>query len=117
MSACASAPPLAIRLRALIASLVIVSAASAVGTRSASAATCESLGKLTLADTTIVLARSEPAGTFTTPKPIQLPGPALDNLPTFCRVAGEIKPTKDSKHQIRSVDARIRLERQIHGRR
>ncbi|OLE87446.1 MAG: hypothetical protein AUG07_00880 [Acidobacteria bacterium 13_1_20CM_2_60_10] len=63
---------------------------------SAGAATCESLAALTLPDTTITVAKSEPAGTFTLPKPFSMPGPPLDNLPAFCRVAGEIKPTKDS---------------------
>lgn len=60
------------------------------------AAACESLAALTLPDTTITLAKSEPAGTFTPSKPFPLPAPPLDNLPAFCRVAGEIKPTKDS---------------------
>src|SRR5260370_39519439 len=63
---------------------------------SASAATCESIATSALRDKTIVLAKPQPEGTFTTPKPINLPGPPLDNLPAFCRVAGEIKPTKDS---------------------
>jgi tannase/feruloyl esterase len=60
------------------------------------AATCESLAALALPDTTITLAKSEPAGTFTPSKPFPLPAPPLDNLPAFCRVAGEIKPTEDS---------------------
>jgi len=45
---------------------------------------------------TITLAKSEPAGAFTIPKPIDFSGSPLDNLPAFCRVAGEIKPTQDS---------------------
>ena len=96
MSVCTSATPFAIPLRALLASMMAFWAAEAFVVRSASAATCESLATLALRDTTIVLAKPQPAGTFTTPKPINLPGPPLDNLPAFCRVAGEIKPTKDS---------------------
>ena len=96
MSVGASVKRLVIPLRALVASLTLFSAACAFAGRSASAATCESLATLALPDTTIALAKSEPAGTFTPPKPFALPGPPLDNLPAFCRVAGEIKPTKDS---------------------
>src|SRR5207237_4572050 len=36
------------------------------------------------------------SGKFTPPRPGNLPGRPLDNLPAFCRVAAEIKPTKDS---------------------
>ena len=96
MSAYASAKSLAIPLRFLVASLMVFSAASAFPVRSARAVTCESLATLALPDTTITLAKPEPAGTFTPPKPVSFPGPPLDNLPAFCRVAAEIKPTKDS---------------------
>lgn len=54
---------------------------------------CEDLAKLTLADTTFT-AQSVPAGSFTPPS-----GPALTNLPAFCRVSGSIKPTSDSDIQ------------------
>jgi feruloyl esterase len=81
-------------LRVLLASMMAFSAADAIAVRSASAARCESLITLALPDTTIVLAK-QAAGTFTSPKPIEFSW-ALDNLPAFCRVAGEIKPTKDS---------------------
>ena len=66
--------------------------------RPASAATCESLATLALPDTTITLAKVEPAGTFTPPRPHPeyMFGGTVDNLPAFCRVAAEIKPTKDS---------------------
>jgi len=69
---------------------------TALSSTVSAAATCESLATLALPDTTITLAKLEPAGTFTPPKPTNLPGPPLNNLPAFCRVAGEIKPTKDS---------------------
>jgi tannase/feruloyl esterase len=96
LSACVSAKSVIIPLRPLIVSLLAFSAASALDVRAARAATCESLATLALPDTTITLAKPEPSGTFTPSKPVNLPGPPLDNLPTFCRVAGEIKPTKDS---------------------
>lgn len=56
------------------------------------AADCESLAKLTLPATTITAAQPLPAGSFTPPS-AQRP---LENLPQFCRVAGVIKPSKDS---------------------
>ena len=57
----------------------------------AHAAPCESLAGLALPYTTISVAQSVTAGTFT------LPGsPPIANLPAFCRVAGIIKPTSDS---------------------
>jgi feruloyl esterase len=92
----APAPSFGISLTALVAPFAVLLAACAVLSQSVSAATCENLATLALPDTTIVLAQIEPAGTFTLPKPLDLPGPALDNLPAFCRVAGEIRPTKDS---------------------
>jgi feruloyl esterase len=89
-------PFFGISLRALVASFTVLLAACAFLSQSVSAGTCEKLASLALPDTTIVLAQKEPAGTFTLPKGLDMPGPSLDNLPAFCRVAGEIKPTKDS---------------------
>jgi len=57
----------------------------------ARAATCESLAGLTLPYTTISVAQSVLAGTFTPSG-----SPPITNLPAFCRVAGVIKPTSDS---------------------
>jgi feruloyl esterase len=62
----------------------------------AHAATCESLSHLVLPDTTITLAKSETAETYKTGL-IEAPGPPLTNLPPFCRVAAEIRPTPDSR--------------------
>jgi feruloyl esterase len=90
------APSFGISLTALVAPFAVLLAAGAFRSQSVSAATCEKLATLALPDTTIALARTEPAGTFTLPKPLDLPGSPLDNLPAFCRVAGEIRPTKDS---------------------
>ncbi len=58
--------------------------------------TCQSLSALNLPETALIVSQSVPAGTFTPPKLVDGPGPPLDNLPAFCRVAGSIKPTKDS---------------------
>jgi len=96
MSASASAT-LSIPRRALVMSLTIFSAVSALGLRSARAASCESLATLKLPNTTITLAKIEPAGTFNPPRPYSyMFGGSVDNLPAFCRVAAESKPTKDS---------------------
>jgi len=92
----APAPSFEISLTALVARFAVLLAACAFPSQSVSAATCEKLATLALPGTTITLAKPEQAGTFTPPKPVNLPGPPLDNLPAFCRVAGEIKPTKDS---------------------
>ncbi len=58
------------------------------------ATTCENLATLQLANTTITTAAAVPAGTFTPPEG----GPVRD-LPAFCRVAGTIKPSPDSRIQ------------------
>ncbi len=56
-------------------------------------ATCESLSGLRLPNTTITLAQTVAAGTFTPPG-----GTApFAALPAFCRVTGVIKPTNDSE--------------------
>ena len=58
------------------------------------AASCESLADLKLPDTTITLAQTVAAGGFSLPEG---PAPPLfRNLPAFCRVVAEVKPTKDS---------------------
>jgi feruloyl esterase len=62
----------------------------------AHAANCESLSRLRLPDTIVSLAKSETAETYK-PGPIKLPGPPLTNLPPFCRVVAEMRPTSDSK--------------------
>ena len=61
------------------------------GVTQAAPTSCEGLAKLTLAATTIKIAEAVPPGSFT-----PTGGPALSNLPGFCRVAGMIKPTADS---------------------
>ncbi len=64
------------------------------GTTGASAATCDSLAKLTLPSASLSSAESVPAGSFTPPG-----GKPIPNLPAFCRVAGVIKPASDSDIQ------------------
>jgi feruloyl esterase len=61
------------------------------------AAACESLPSLSLPDTTITMAQTDPAGTFVPP---QEPGDAFKSLPTFCRVTAILKPTTDSDIRI-----------------
>jgi hypothetical protein len=55
------------------------------------AANCESLSGLTLADTTITVAKAISAGSF---KPES--GQAINNLPAFCEIHGVLKPTSVS---------------------
>jgi hypothetical protein len=57
----------------------------------ARAASCESLASVKLPNTTAPVAQSVPAGTFTPPY-----GRPINKLPAFCRVAGVIRPTRDS---------------------
>jgi feruloyl esterase len=61
----------------------------------ANAVTCESLSRLELPNTTITLAKSETSETYKAGK-METSGPPLTNLPAFCRVAAEIRPTADS---------------------
>ena len=71
---------------------------------SASGASCSSLGSLSPPDTTITLAESVPAGSFTLPAGAPVPrgqgAQAFKNLPEFCRVAAVVRPTKDSEIKI-----------------
>ena len=87
--------PGTISWRVLTGASLLLLAAAGFAWPSARAATCESLATLALPETTITVAKAEPAGRFT-PTQLHLPGPPLENLPAFCRIAGEIKPTKDS---------------------
>jgi feruloyl esterase len=76
---------------AVLASIGILSVTSA------NAATCESLAALVLPNTTITLAHTVAAGTFTTPGATAAQAsPALTNLPAFCRVAATLRPSSDS---------------------
>jgi len=61
---------------------------------SVSAATCEGMAELKLANTTITAAQPVAAGAFTPPTGSAAP---YKELPAFCRVAGVIKPTSDSE--------------------
>jgi hypothetical protein len=75
------------RLRPALAALLWAALAGPLG-----AATCESIEKLVLPSTTLILAQTVATGTFS------LPGAQpIHNLPSFCRVAGEIHPVEDSE--------------------
>jgi len=68
----------------------------------AHAVTCESLLQLKLPDTTITVAKSETSESYRPPAwdvkgP---PRPSTNDLPPFCRVAADIKPTPDSNIKI-----------------
>ena len=68
---------------------------------SANAATCESLTALSLPNTTITLAQTVSAGTFTAPGSTAVQAnPSLTNLPAFCRVAATLRPSSDSDIKI-----------------
>ncbi|MGD0670069.1 MAG: tannase/feruloyl esterase family alpha/beta hydrolase [Bryobacteraceae bacterium] len=58
------------------------------------ASACEELTSLSLANTTITMAVSVPAGPFVAPD-----GTTFPSLPAFCRVAGSIRPSSDSDIQ------------------
>ena len=60
----------------------------------AAAATCESLVSTSLPHTTITVAETVAAGAFTPPG-----GKPLASVPSFCRVAGVLKPSSDSDIQ------------------
>jgi hypothetical protein len=67
--------------------------AAALASATLAAPNCEALAKLALHDATFT-AESVPAGSFTPPG-----APAVKDLPAFCRVAGSLKPSKDSDIQ------------------
>ena len=64
------------------------------------AATCESLARLKLPDTTITAAEQVAAGAFVPPARLRESEFSGKNLPAFCRVQATIKPAKDSAIEI-----------------
>jgi len=60
------------------------------------AATCESVSSLSLPNTTITLAQTVAAGSFTAPGRGGQRGQQLTDLPEFCRVQATLKPSSDS---------------------
>jgi hypothetical protein len=79
-------------MRSTLVTIALLSAASL------SAATCDSLVSLKIADTTITSAQTVAAGTFLPPN-ARADSPAASaykNLPAFCRVEGFIAPAADS---------------------
>jgi len=74
--------------QASIATLIMIATVVALPAR---AADCAALLNAKLPETTIKIAQSAPAGKFSPPH-----GPPIEKLPAFCRVAGVIRPTRDS---------------------
>ncbi len=74
-------------------SLLILSMAATASTALQAQQACEKLKDLHLPDTAVVSAESVPAGPFALPP--GLPAKSVD-MPAFCRVQGELKPTPDS---------------------
>jgi hypothetical protein len=75
--------------------------AAGLSLTSVRAAECEQLASLQLANTEITLAQTVAAGAFKPPEGAGAGGPpvppgAYSHLPPFCRVAGTLRPTKDS---------------------
>jgi feruloyl esterase len=83
----------------MIANFAVVLFSAAVATTP-----CANLKSTSLPNTTITLAESLPAGTFTPPaapaggqRGGAAPAPAALNVPAFCRVAATLRPTSDSE--------------------
>ena len=70
--------------------------AASVTLRAQNAASCQSLSSLTLANTTITMAQTVPAGSFVAPGRGGGPGQPLTDLPEFCRVQATLRPSSDS---------------------
>lgn len=64
------------------------------------AASCESLGSLTLSDTTVTSVQQVEAGAFTAPAGGRGGPDAYKDLPAFCRFAATLKPSSDSDIKI-----------------
>ena len=82
----------------LLPALALGTALACLASRAAIASSCEDLAHLTLNDTTITLAQSVAAGSFTPPVP-SWAAKFMHAAPvpvSFCRVAGRIRPTPQS---------------------
>src|SRR5256885_11623889 len=78
--------------------LAIFSAGVLSFTAHAAGASCDSLKSLDLKDTTITVAQTIPAGSFTQPGSSN--NAPYKDLPEFCRVIATLKPTDDSDIKI-----------------
>lgn len=83
---------MSVRLRAA-SGLLIIAFMGVAPPRRAPAASCEGLATLARPNTTITSAQPIAAGSFTPPGGTNV----IDELPPFCRVAGVIAPTQDSR--------------------
>ena len=77
----------------LVVSLLLIAALAAAPGSAQTKPACEKLKDLQLPDTSILSAESVAAGPFALPP--GMPAPSVD-VPAFCRVRGEIKPSSDS---------------------
>ncbi len=80
------------RLRGPTSVTVLMLFALTATTDTASSRSCESLADVRLPNTTITTAQAVVEGSFTPPGSTN----PISNLPSFCRVAGEIAPTRES---------------------
>lgn len=82
-------------------SVAAVVFSASIFTAAQAATTCEGLSSLSLPQTTVTLAQTVAAGTFTAPAGGRGrggdPNAAFKNLPAFCRVAATIRPVADSE--------------------
>ena len=79
----------------ILLSVALLISSVRIGVTPAAAATCASLARLALPDTTITAAEPVAAGSYTAPD-----GEVLTNLPAFCRIAATLTPTSDSNINI-----------------
>jgi hypothetical protein len=79
----------------VLASAVFFTASFLLSVPALAQRTCESLNSFTPPNTAITAGTSVPAGPFTPPPDVMGNAPT-ENVPAFCRVSGDIKPTPDS---------------------
>lgn len=79
--------------RHLIFGLAAIAAGSSVNAQAPAAGACASLAALRIPDVAIASAAVAPAGAF---RPPAANATAIENMPAFCRVTAQAKPTSDS---------------------
>ena len=81
------------RTRAFAAAAIVATTMAAVRAQPTPGERCDALARLTLPNTSVTAAQLVAAGSFTPPGSTN----AIGNLPPFCRVAGAIAPTAESR--------------------